>query len=102
MTDLDGAIRIEAAAPDSHFRLLPCPKCRSDNAAYVQYILGIQEPWKVRCFDCGHTVDMAKVFRHEAQAAWNNHAKEETDDRDHQKRAAESLQGMPGQVCGLF
>lgn len=69
--DMEHAIRVDAAAPDSHFRLLPCPGCRSDNVAYVQYMLGRQEPWKVRCFDCGYTVDKQKIFRHEAQVAWN-------------------------------
>lgn len=30
-----------------------------------------RNPWKVRCFDCGYTVDQQKVFKHEAQVAWN-------------------------------
>lgn len=51
--DMETAISVEAAAPDSHFRLLPCPACQSENVAYVQYSLGRnREPWKVRCFDC--------------------------------------------------
>ena len=69
--EIEGAIKIESAAPDSHFRLVPCPACHSDNVAYVQYMLGIQEPWKVRCFDCGHTVDKHAIFKHEAQVHWN-------------------------------
>lgn len=69
--DMEHAIRVDAAAPDSHFRLLPCPACQSENVAYVQYMLGRQEPWKVRCFDCGFTVDQQKIFKHEAQVAWN-------------------------------
>ena len=36
-----------------------------------QYMTGIQEPWKVSCFDCGYTVDQQKIFKHEAQVAWN-------------------------------
>lgn len=70
-TDMESAIKIEAAAPDSHFRLLPCPGCRSDNVAYVQYMLGRQEPWKVRCFDCKYTVDRQAACKHDAQAHWN-------------------------------
>ena len=70
--DLESAIKVEGAAPDSHFRLRPCPRCQSDNVAYVQYVLGRrQEPWKVRCFDCGHTVDRQAILKHEAQVAWN-------------------------------
>ena len=69
--DLESAIRIETAEPDSQFRLLTCPDCCGDNVAYVQYMTGIQEPWKVRCFDCGYTVDQQKIFKHEAQACWN-------------------------------
>ena len=44
MMDMEKAIKIEAAVPDSHFRLLPCPECGGDNVAYVQYMLGRQEP----------------------------------------------------------
>ena len=73
--DLEHAIRVDAAAPDSHFRLLPCPCCHSDNVAYVQYKQGVQEPWRVRCFDCGHTVDKQAIFRHEAQGHWNREAR---------------------------
>ena len=74
--EIEGAIKIEAAVPDSHYRLLPCPECGSDNVAYVQYMTGIQEPWKVCCFDCGFTVDQQKIFRHEAQVAWNRECQE--------------------------
>ena len=69
--DLETAIWIEPAAPDSHFRLLPCPECGGDNVAYVQYMLGRQEPWKVRCFDCKYTVDRQAVCKHDAQEHWN-------------------------------
>lgn len=69
--DLETAIKIESGAPDSHFRLLPCPVCQSDNVAYIRYMLDRQEPWKVRCFDCGHTVDEQASIKHKAQAAWN-------------------------------
>lgn len=68
---LDSAIQIEVPEPDSQFRLRPCGRCGGDNVAYVRYKLGMQEPWRVRCFDCGHTVDKQAVFRHEAQIAWN-------------------------------
>ena len=48
-----------------------CPECGGDNVAYVQYKQGNQEPWRVRCFDCGHTVDRRAAGRHEAQGHWN-------------------------------
>ena len=67
---LTDAIAVIKPEPDSHF-LLPCPECKSDNVAYVGYMLGIQEPWRVQCFDCGHTVDRQAAFRHEAQGHWN-------------------------------
>lgn len=85
--DLEHAIRVDAAAPDSHFRLLPCPCCHSENVAYVQYMLGRQEPWKVRCFDCGYTVDQQKIFKHEAQVAWNKNAEVATYDGNQRQRA---------------
>lgn len=68
---METAISVQVPEKDSHFRLRTCPKCSGDNVAYVQYMLGKQEPWKVRCFDCGHTVDKRAIFRHEAQVAWN-------------------------------
>lgn len=76
--DLESAIKIESAVPDSHFRLLPCPECSSDNVAYVQYMQGRQEPWKVRCFDCGYTVDKQTLFKHEAQVHWNRRCRNES------------------------
>ena len=85
--DMETAISVEAAAPDSHFRLVPCPACHSDNVAYVQYMLGIQEPWKVRCFDCGYTVDQQKIFKHEAQVAWNKNTEVAAYDGNHRQRA---------------
>jgi hypothetical protein len=100
--DLETAIKIEAAASDSHFRLLPCPACRSDNVAYVQYMTGIQEPWKVSCFDCGYTVDRQKIWRHEAQVAWNKNARGEDYDRNNRQLAAEALQRVPIQKACLF
>lgn len=74
--EIECAIKVERADPDSHFRLLPCPECGGDNVAYVQYMTGIQEPWKVSCFDCGYTVDQQKIFKHEAQVAWNKNCQE--------------------------
>lgn len=100
--DLEHAIKVESAAPDSHFRLLPCPGCRSDNVAYVQYMLGRQEPWKVRCFDCGYTVDQQKIFKHEAQVAWNKNAGGEDYGRDNRQLAAETLQRVSVQKACVF
>jgi hypothetical protein len=102
VADLETAIRIEAAAPDSHFRLLPCPCCHSDNVAYVQYMTGIQEPWKVSCFDCGYTVDQQKIFKHGAQIVWNQNVRGETYDGNDQQRTAQPMQRVPGQVSCLF
>ena len=97
---MDGAIRVEAAAPDSHFRLMGCPCCGGDNVAYVQYSAGRKrEPWKVRCFDCGYTVDKEAACKHDAQLNWN---KEMRYDRNHQRRAAQSVQGLPGTVPGML
>lgn len=67
----DNVIRIIVPEPDSHFRLRACPECRGENVAYVQYKQGNQEPWRIRCFDCGHTVDRRAAGRHEAQGHWN-------------------------------
>ena len=85
--DLEHAIRVDAAAMDSHFRLLPCPECGGDNVAYVQYMIDRQEPWKVSCFDCGYTVDQQKIFKHEAQVAWNKNAEVATYDGNQRQRA---------------
>ena len=100
--EIECAIKVERADPDSHFRLLPCPCCHGDNVAYIQYMTGRQEPWKVRCFDCGYTVDQQKIFKHEAQAAWNKNAKGEGNDGNDSKRTAQPLKGVPRQVSCLF
>lgn len=100
--EIECAIKVERADPDSHFRLLPCPGCRSDNVAYVQYMTGIQEPWKVSCFDCGYTVDQQKIWRHEAQVAWNQNARGEDYGRYDQQFAAETLQRVSVQEACVF
>lgn len=60
------AIEVIRPDPDSHFRLLPCKVCQSEDIAY-------ERPWgwRVRCQACGHTVDIGTHVRHEAQVAWN-------------------------------
>lgn len=70
---LDDAIEVRPAEPDSQYRLRPC-RCKSDNVAYVKYAAGDGEKWKVRCFDCGHTVDKGDMVRHDAQRFWNEEA----------------------------
>lgn len=65
---------IKKPDPDSHFRLLPCKACRSENIAYVRYQAGAIMPWRVQCFDCGHVVDKGAIARHDAQIAWNEEA----------------------------
>lgn len=67
---LTDAIAVVVPEPDSHYRLVPC-KCSSDNVAYVQYVSGEEEKWRVCCFDCGQTVDIGTPVRHDAQTAWN-------------------------------
>ena len=100
--EIECAIKVERADPDSHFRLLSCPECGSDNVAYVQYMTGIQEPWKVSCFDCGYTVDKQAIFKHEAQVAWNKNARGEDYDRNNRQLAAEALQRVPVQNACVF
>ena len=68
---LDDVIEIKKAEPDSQWRLRPCKKCRSENVAYVQYNGRGGAAWRVKCFDCGHTVDKGNKVRHDAQVIWN-------------------------------
>lgn len=75
---VDDAIEIKTAPVDSQYRLLPCPKCKSDNVAYVHYNGRGGAKWRVECFDCGHTVDKGNTVRHDAQAAWNKEARNGT------------------------
>ena len=69
---IDDAIEIRKPVPDSHFRLIPCGCCKSDNVAYVKYLDSGRELFRVSCFDCGNTVkpDDA-VCAHDAQQFWN-------------------------------
>ena len=64
------AIEVIRPDPDSHFRLLPCRVCQSEDIAY-------ERPWgwRVRCQACGHAVDIGTHVRHEAQVAWNKENK---------------------------
>ena len=68
---MDDVIEIKKADPDGQYRLLPCPKCKSDNVAYVHYNGRGGAKWRVECFDCDHTVDKCYKVRHDAQVAWN-------------------------------
>ena len=68
---IDDSIEVLPAAPDSQYRLAPCKKCGSDNVAYVHYNGRVGAAWRVKCFDCGHTVDKGNKVRHDAQMAWN-------------------------------
>ena len=65
------AIEVIRPDPDSHFRLVPCKACRSDQVVYEQYLAGEKFPWRVRCQGCGCMVDKGMEIRHEAQVAWN-------------------------------
>lgn len=68
---LDDVIEIKKADPDSQYRLLTCKKCGGDNVAYVHYNGRGGAAWRVKCFDCGNTVDKGNKVRHDAQNAWN-------------------------------
>ena len=69
---IDDAIEIRKPELDSHFRLIPCKKCKSDNVAYVKYLGEGRELFRVSCFDCGHTVSPeGAVCAHDAQMVWN-------------------------------
>ena len=61
------AIEVIRPDPDSHFRLLPCKVCQSEDIAYERHLCG----WRVRCQACGHAVDIGTYVPHEAQVAWN-------------------------------
>lgn len=67
---MDDVIQIIMPEQDSHFRLLPCPKCKGDNVAYTQKEDLGGERWHVKCFDCGFEGQGAEA-RHEAQVIWN-------------------------------
>ena len=68
---LDGVIEIKQADPDSQYRLVQCSKCEGDNVAYEHYNGRGGAKWRVRCFNCGHTVDKGCKVRHDAQIKWN-------------------------------
>lgn len=68
---MDDAIEIKTAPADSQYRLRPCPKCKSDNVAYVHYNGKGGAKWRVECFDCGYTVGKGNTVRHDAQQIWN-------------------------------
>lgn len=72
---LDDVIEIKVPAPDSQYRLVPCKKCGSDNLAYEHYNGKGGAKWRVKCFDCGYTVDKGYRVRHDAQLAWNEAVK---------------------------
>ena len=72
---IDDAIDIRRPEPDSHFRLVPCRNCKSDNVAYVKYQNNDRVRFRVSCFDCGYTVKPeGAVCAHDAQVAWNREA----------------------------
>ena len=65
------AVEVVRPDPDSHFRLLPCKVCQSEDVCYEYRPWG----WLVRCQACGHTLDIGTHIRHEAQVAWNKENK---------------------------
>ena len=68
---LDDVIEIKKAEPDSQWRLRPCKKCGSENVAYEHHNGRGGAAWRVKCFDCGYTVDKGNTVRHDAQVNWN-------------------------------
>lgn len=68
---MDNVVEIKKPLPDSHFVLLPC-LCGSDNVAYVKYLQGCEELWRVQCFDCNRTVDLGTGVQHQVQVVWND------------------------------
>ena len=71
---MDDVIEIKVPDPDGHFRLRPC-KCKSDNVAYEHYNGRGGAAWRVKCYDCGFTVDKGNKVRHDAQTNWNGAVK---------------------------
>lgn len=67
---LDDVVKIQKAAPDSQYRLIPC-RCGSDDVAYV---LGVDGQWRARCFSCS-AHGPGSTVRHEAQVYWNEEVK---------------------------
>ena len=67
---LDDVFEIKVPEPDSQYRLIPC-KCSSDNVAYEHYNGRGGAAWRVKCYDCGFTVDKGNRVRHDAQLNWN-------------------------------
>lgn len=68
--EINDVIQVIKPDSDSQFRLLSCI-CKSDNVAYVHYNGRGGAAWRVKCFDCGHTVDKGNRVRHDAQINWN-------------------------------
>ena len=71
---LDDVFEIKVPEPDSQYRLIPC-KCKSDNVAYEHYNGRGGAAWRVKCYDCGFTVDKGNRVRHDAQLQWNEAVK---------------------------
>lgn len=56
--------------PDSHFRLLPCPKCGGTEIEYLRHLSRHGLEWAVRCKTCGKMSRYWPV-KHHAQIEWN-------------------------------
>ena len=77
---LADVIGIKKPDPDSQWRLRICGKCKGDNVAYEHYDGKGGAAWRVKCFDCGHTVDKGHRVRHDAQTVWNKDTAREVSD----------------------
>lgn len=74
--DQDKVLQIIKPLPDSHFLLLPCWQCESDNVAYIEYLHLGGARWRVQCLDCGATVAHEQPApRHQLQVEWNGKSK---------------------------
>ena len=56
--------------PDSHFRLLLCGKCSSEDVVYKSTVTGGRTQFFVKCLGCGQRTPWY-LCKHDAQCDWN-------------------------------
>lgn len=61
---------IEKPVPDSHFRLLPCAVCQSQEVGYQARTASGKAKFRVRCAGCGKKTTWWPC-KHDAQMDWN-------------------------------
>ena len=73
---MDEVLETIKPAPDSHFRLVPCRRCRTNLVAYEKYKHPKGPRWRVVCYGCGAAVAPDyDAPRHEVQTIWNRRNK---------------------------